>query len=209
MFDEYLSERSRTADESFVPFDAVRDYATHVENKPHLDGIRSFLASRDIELPENTLRALIERQGEILRSLLKRERAETYEGSVRYIRALRAAGLRTAVVSSSKYCADVLAAGGIADLFDARVDGVVAAEKHLADMPAPDTSSPRRTHSASSPSRLPCSKIPFPESRPGGRALRLRGRRRPPGPRRGAVPTRRGRRGAGPGSAHGTGLTSR
>jgi Cof subfamily protein (haloacid dehalogenase superfamily)/HAD superfamily hydrolase (TIGR01509 family) len=139
MFDEYLRERSPTAAEPFVPFDAVRDYAIHLDNMPRLEGVQSFLASRDIEVSENTLRAMIDRQAEILRALLRRERAETYEGSVRYVRAARATGLRTAVVSSSKHCADTLRAAGIADLFDARIDRALAAEEHLEDLPAPDT----------------------------------------------------------------------
>jgi Cof subfamily protein (haloacid dehalogenase superfamily)/HAD superfamily hydrolase (TIGR01509 family) len=139
LFDEYLRARTQTTDEPFVPFDAVHDYTIHLDGKPHLEGVASFLASRDIELPDNTLRALIGRQGEILRELLRHERAETYEGSVRYLRAARDAGFRTAVVSSSKRCADVLEAAGIADLFDARIDGVVAAREHLAEIPAPDT----------------------------------------------------------------------
>jgi HAD superfamily hydrolase (TIGR01509 family) len=111
----------------------------HFENKPPLDGVRSFLVSRDIELREHTLRGLMDREGEILRGFLRQEPAETFEGTVRYIRAAREAGLRTAVVSSSNLCADVLQAAGMAELFDARIDGVVAAEKHLADTPAPDT----------------------------------------------------------------------
>jgi Cof subfamily protein (haloacid dehalogenase superfamily)/HAD superfamily hydrolase (TIGR01509 family) len=137
-FDDYLQERSLNTDEPFIPFDAVRDYSNHLDNRSQLDGIQSFLASRDIDLPDGTIRALIDRQGEILRELLRKERAETYEGSIRYLRSAREAGLRTAVVSSSKHCADALTAAGIDDLFDARVDGFVAAEKHLADMPAPD-----------------------------------------------------------------------
>jgi Cof subfamily protein (haloacid dehalogenase superfamily)/HAD superfamily hydrolase (TIGR01509 family) len=139
MFDEYLRERSKTMGAHFVPFDAVRDYTLHLDGKRRMEGVQSFLASRDIELPAGVLRALIDRQGEILRGLLQQKHAETNEGSVRYIRAARDAGLRTAVVSSSKHCADALQAAGIADLFDARVDGLVAAERHLGDMPAPDT----------------------------------------------------------------------
>jgi Cof subfamily protein (haloacid dehalogenase superfamily)/HAD superfamily hydrolase (TIGR01509 family) len=138
LLDEYLRERARAANEPFVPFDAVRDYTIHLDNKPHLEGLQSFLTSRDIDLTESTLVALIDRRSEILRELLARERAATYEGSLRYIHAAREAGLRTAVVSSAKYCDDALRAAGIADLFDARIDGVVAAEQHLGALPAPD-----------------------------------------------------------------------
>ena len=68
------------------------------------DGVRSFLVSRGIELPDRTVRALLERKSEILIDLLRHERIETYEGSVRYLHAAREAGLRTAVVSSSRHC---------------------------------------------------------------------------------------------------------
>jgi Cof subfamily protein (haloacid dehalogenase superfamily)/HAD superfamily hydrolase (TIGR01509 family) len=138
MFDEYLREHARTSNEPFVPFDAVRDYVTHLDQRPRSEGVRSFLASRDIELSDATVGALIRRQDEILRELLRTERPEAYEGSIGYLRAARDAGLRMAVVSSSGLCADALRAAGIADLFDASIDGLVVAERHLSDFPSPD-----------------------------------------------------------------------
>jgi Cof subfamily protein (haloacid dehalogenase superfamily)/HAD superfamily hydrolase (TIGR01509 family) len=123
LFDHYLRERARASGEPFVPFDAVRDYTLHFDRTPPQDGVRSFLVSRGIELPDEMVRALTLRKGELLVELLRREHVEAYEGAVRYVRAARAAGLRTAVVSLSPYCDEILQSAGIADLFDAHVDG--------------------------------------------------------------------------------------
>ncbi len=139
MFDEYLREWSPRAGQPFVPFDPVHDYTLYVDGKLRLEGARSFLAARGIQLPDDTVRDLAGRKDEILRQLLGHERVETYGGSVRYVQVAREAGLRTAVVSSSKHCQQALVSAGIADLFDARIDGIVAAEQHLAGKPAPDT----------------------------------------------------------------------
>jgi beta-phosphoglucomutase family hydrolase len=141
MFDAYLREQAATADQPVtpLPFDAVHDYARYVDGKLRLDGARAFLASRGIQLPDETVRALAERKDEILLEMLARQQVETYDGSVRYVHRARDAGLRTAVVSSSKHTAQVLASAGIGDLFDVRVDGVVAGQEHLAGKPAPDT----------------------------------------------------------------------
>jgi HAD superfamily hydrolase (TIGR01509 family) len=139
LLDHYLRERARASREPFVPFDAVRDYSAHFDGKPPLEDLRSFLASRGIELPEKTLQALSRRKDELLAELLGHERVETYEGSVRYVQAAREAGLKTAVVSSSGHCEEALRSAGIADLFDARIDGPLAAAEHLATTPAPDT----------------------------------------------------------------------
>jgi Cof subfamily protein (haloacid dehalogenase superfamily)/HAD superfamily hydrolase (TIGR01509 family) len=138
LFDPYIRQRARAAGQPVVPFDAIQDYHAHFHGRPAMDGVRSFLDARGVELPEKTVRALTERKGQIMVELLGHERAETYEGSVEYVRAARAAGLRTAVVSSSKHCRETLQSAGIADLFDAQIDGVLAAREHLADKPAPD-----------------------------------------------------------------------
>jgi len=139
MFDGYLRGWSAQTGRPFVPFDAAADYGQYVDGKLRLDGARSFLESRGIRLSDDAVRDLAERKDHILLEMLRREHVETYGGSVRYVEAARQAGLRTAVVSSSKHCAQVLASAGIADLFDARIDGVVAADEHLAGKPAPDT----------------------------------------------------------------------
>jgi len=139
MFDEYLRERSKRDGQPFVPFDPVHDYTLYVDGKLRVEGARSFLASRGIPLPDEEVRALANRKDELLVRLLRQEHVESYPGSVEFVHAAREAGLRTAVVSSSKHCQEALASAGIADLFDARIDGVVAAKEHLAGKPAPDT----------------------------------------------------------------------
>ena len=148
MFDSFLRERARQAGPPFVPFDPVKDYDEYVDGKPRADGTRSFLASRDIELPEGspddprgapTVYGLSNGKNEIVLRRIREDGVEAYEGSVRYVRAARDAGLRRAVVSSSANCHDVLVAAGIEDLFEARIDGVVAEREHLRGKPAPDT----------------------------------------------------------------------
>jgi beta-phosphoglucomutase family hydrolase len=138
-FDAYLREWSARTGHPFVPFDPIHDYALYLDGKLRLDGTRAFLASRRIRASEDAMRDLAQGKDDLLLQLLGRERVATYDGSVRFVRAAREAGLRTAVVSASRHAATALASAGIADLFDARVDGVVAAEEHLAGKPAPDT----------------------------------------------------------------------
>ncbi|HEX4457751.1 MAG TPA: beta-phosphoglucomutase family hydrolase [Polyangia bacterium] len=148
MFDEFLKARAKATGEKLVPFDAVADYDEYVDGKPRTDGTRSFLQSRHIALPEgnaddppsrDTIAGLSARKNELVLALIEKNGVEVYPGSLRYLKAVRAAGLKTAVVSSSANCKAVLAAAGVTGYFDTRVDGVVAAEQHLAGKPAPDT----------------------------------------------------------------------
>jgi beta-phosphoglucomutase family hydrolase len=148
MFDGYLRRRAEADHTPFVPFDQVEDYDRYVDGKPRYDGVRSFLLSRGIELPEGeeddppsaeTVHGLGNRKNEIVLRLIRDHGVEPYEGSVRYVRAAIDAGLRRAVVSSSTNCRDVLRAAGIEDLFEVRIDGVVAEREHLRGKPAPDT----------------------------------------------------------------------
>ncbi|MGW7363814.1 HAD family hydrolase [Streptomyces sp. NPDC054841] len=148
MFDDYLRQRAEREGTPFVPFDAVRDYDEYVDGRPREDGVRTFLASRGIELPEGapddgpgaqTVNGLGTRKNDLVLRKIREEGVEAYEGSVAYVRAARDAGLRRAVVSSSANCRDVLAAAGIEDLFDERIDGIVAKELRLRGKPAPDT----------------------------------------------------------------------
>jgi HAD superfamily hydrolase (TIGR01509 family) len=148
MFDGYLRERAARTGEAFVPFDPIADYVEYVDGKPRYDGVRSFLASRGIQLPDGkpadppsaeTITGLGNRKNELVLSLLRSGGAEAYEGSVRYVHAVRDAGLHRAVVSASANCRDVLAAAGIENLFEVRIDGIVAEQKHLKGKPAPDT----------------------------------------------------------------------
>jgi Cof subfamily protein (haloacid dehalogenase superfamily) len=139
LFDPYLRRRAGMTGEPFIPFDAVREYRAHLEGRPAFDGVRSFVASRGVELRDPTIRALVAQKGEILDRLLGQERVETYEGSIGYLRAARDAGLRTAVVTPDTHCDQILRSAGLADAFDARVDAGVAASQALAPLPAPDT----------------------------------------------------------------------
>jgi len=148
MFDEYLRKRAQDRREEFREFDAVSDYDEYVDGKPRYEGVRSFLASRNIDLPQgspsdppdkDTIDGLGNRKNELVRELSHRDGVQPYEGSVRFVKAARDAGLRRAVVSSSTNCRDVLVAAGILDLFEEIVDGAVAEREHLAGKPAPDT----------------------------------------------------------------------
>jgi beta-phosphoglucomutase family hydrolase len=147
MFDDFLREWSAKNGTPFVPFDSG-DYDEYVDGKPRYDGVRSFLASRGITLPEGTpddppdretICGIGNRKNDLVLKLIKEDGVEAYEGSVRYVKAVRDAGLHRAVVSSSANCRDVLIAAGIEDLFEARIDGQVAEEQHLKGKPAPDT----------------------------------------------------------------------
>ena len=148
MFDGFLSARAARTGTEPVPFDLGSDYGEYVDGKPRNDGVRSFLESREIELPEGdaadppsaeTIRGLGNRKNELVLALIHDKGVEPYAGSVRYLEAARAAGLGRAVVSSSTNCRDVLVAAGIEHFFDARIDGVVAEREHLKGKPAPDT----------------------------------------------------------------------
>jgi beta-phosphoglucomutase family hydrolase len=148
VFDAFLAERAAPDGERFLPFDAVADYDEYVDGKPRSDGVRSFLAARGIELPEGathddpsaeTVVGLGNRKNDLVLELIRSRGVEPYEGSVRYVIAVRDAGLRRGVVSASSNCREVLAAARIEDLFDVRIDGVVAEQRHLNGKPAPDT----------------------------------------------------------------------
>jgi beta-phosphoglucomutase family hydrolase len=145
MFDDFL--RSRDG-ENVQEFDSGADYNDFVDGKPRLDGTRDFLRSRGIDLPlgepddasgAETVWGLSNRKNEIVRTLILDRGVEVYEGSVAYLKKAREAGMACVVVTSSANAAEVLAVAGLEDQFDARIDGVVAAERHLAGKPAPDT----------------------------------------------------------------------
>jgi beta-phosphoglucomutase family hydrolase len=148
MFDGYLRQRAVRNGEAFVAFDPVGDYDEYVDGRPRYEGVRSFLDSRGIELPQGersdparaqTIDGLGNRKNAIVLRMIRDRGVEAYEGSVRYVRAAREAGLRRAVVSSSSNCREVLRAAGIEDLFEQRIDGVVAERERLRGKPAPDT----------------------------------------------------------------------
>src|SRR5207244_1631954 len=145
-FHRFLKARAEAGGEAFKEFDSGSDYNEYVDGKPRYDGVRSFLESRGIELPEGkpddppdaeTVCGLGNRKNAMVLKLIEEDGVEPYEGSVRFVEAARAAGLRRAVVSASANCKDVLEAAGIADLFEARIDGNVTDERHLKGKPAP------------------------------------------------------------------------
>lgn len=146
-FDAFLRDRARGAGGSVVPFDAGADYETYVDGKPRAEGVRSFLASRDIELPEGTradppsaqtVQGLSRRKDELVHELMAERGVAAYEGSVRFLAAVQEAGLPRAVVTSSENASAVLRAAGLDSAFDAQVDGMVAHELGLTGKPAPD-----------------------------------------------------------------------
>ncbi|MBV9819271.1 MAG: beta-phosphoglucomutase family hydrolase [Solirubrobacterales bacterium] len=147
-FDEYLRQRAQRTGEPFAEFDKGHDYNEYVDGMPRYDGVRTFLKSRGIELPEGTpgdppsaetICGIGNRKNELVLALIRTEGVEAYDGSVKYLHAARDAGLRRAVVSASANCRDVLRAAGIEDLLEVRIDGIVADREHLKGKPAPDT----------------------------------------------------------------------
>jgi beta-phosphoglucomutase family hydrolase len=145
MFDAFLAEYQGP---DHPPFDRKTDYERYVDGRPRADGTRTFLASRGITLPEgdpddppdrHTVEGLSKRKDAIFQRVLAREGVKPYPGSVRYLEACREAGLRRAVVSSSKHCEKIIKAAGIDHLLEVRVDGVIAGQEGLTGKPAPDT----------------------------------------------------------------------
>jgi beta-phosphoglucomutase family hydrolase len=147
-FDELLRARADRDGKQFVPFDDHDDYDEYVDGKTRADGIRSFLGSRGITLPEGdeddppdalTVNGVGNRKNALVLASIHHDGVAPYDGSVRYLHAARDAGLRRAVVSASANAADVLASAGLSDLIEVRVDGVVVADRGLPGKPAPDT----------------------------------------------------------------------
>lgn len=147
LFDSFLEQRVSRIGEPFVPFDISTDYPRHVDGKPRYDGVQSFLASRGIELPwgatdddpgVQSVCALGNLKGRYFLQQLEQHGVEPYEAAIALVRTLRAQEIRTAVVSSSTNCTAVLAAAGIAQLFDTQVDGTDLARLKLRGKPAPD-----------------------------------------------------------------------
>jgi beta-phosphoglucomutase family hydrolase len=148
MFDGFLEHRAQERGEAFVPFDVATDYPAYVDGKRRQDGTRSFLASRGITLPEGTpddppeaetVNGLGTRKNNLVHQRIERDGVTVYEGSVKYLEAARAAGLRIAVVSSSANTQDVLRVTGLERFVEARVDAQAAIAGALHGKPAPDT----------------------------------------------------------------------
>ena len=148
MFDAFLKQRASETGTPFVPFDEVSDYQRYVDGRPRLEGTRTFLEARGIQLPQGdpsdrpgapTIYGLSNAKNEDVVRRFRAGEVQVFEGAKRYVEAVRAEGRRTAVVSSSANAVAVLDAAHIRPLFDAIIDGNVAAQRHLAGKPAPDT----------------------------------------------------------------------
>jgi HAD superfamily hydrolase (TIGR01509 family) len=148
MFDAFLKERAEQSGEKFVPFDPVEDYLKYVDGKKREDGVRSFLASRGIQLPDgdpddsgdkNTVYGLGTRKNDAFQETLQKDGVKVFDGSRRYLEKVAAAGLATAVVSSSANTRQVLEITGLEKFIQQRVDGVTLREEHIAGKPAPDS----------------------------------------------------------------------
>lgn len=148
MFDAFLRERASRLSAGFVPFDLDRDYKQFVDGKPRYEGVASFLESRGISLPQGhdrdppdkeTVCGLGNRKNQLFLKAIRQNGVTTYPSSVDFIHKIRRLGLKVAVVTSSRNGREVLEAAGVAQLFDATVDGIVARECWLDGKPSPDT----------------------------------------------------------------------
>ncbi len=147
MFDGYLRQRAEDTGAKYVAFDPVADYRDYVDGKTRNDGVRSFLASRDIALPEgdagdkdaDTVHGLGNRKNAMFQKTLHTDGVKVFEGSRRYLQAVADAGLRIAVVSSSANTREVLDIADLGKYVEHRVDGLTIAEEGLAGKPAPDS----------------------------------------------------------------------
>ncbi|MBV8785457.1 MAG: beta-phosphoglucomutase family hydrolase [Mycobacterium sp.] len=148
MFDDYLSQRAERTGDKFVPFDAAADYRTYVDGKKREDGVRSFLESRGIELPEGgpddsddaeTIYGLGNRKNDMFQKVLEKDGVKVFDGSRRYLEAVSAAGLGIAVVSASANTPEVLKITGLDKFIQQRVDGNTLREEHIPGKPAPDS----------------------------------------------------------------------
>ncbi|MGD2246156.1 MAG: trehalose-phosphatase [Candidatus Aminicenantes bacterium] len=146
MFDEYLKAH-HAEEREMKPFDIQNDYAQYVDGKPRYDGVKSFLESRGIDLPfgtagdspdKETICGLGNRKNQLFRRKIYEQGVEIYSDAVEFIHNLREKEIKTAVVSSSKNCADILEAAGLSGLFDSKVDGKDLDKHNLEGKPAPD-----------------------------------------------------------------------
>ncbi len=147
-FDGFLREESARTGASYEPFDVGADYQQYVDGEPRADGVRNFLAARGITLPEGSdddpptarsVNGVGNRKNQLVLEVMKSQGVAVYDGAVALVRELRRRGVKVAVVSASENTQAALEAAGIADLFDARVDGLVVKQRHLNGKPAPDS----------------------------------------------------------------------
>jgi beta-phosphoglucomutase family hydrolase len=148
MFDAYLQKRAAAGGEPFRPFELATDYRLYVDGKPRFDGVRDFLTSRGIQLPEGspddppqaeTVGGLGNRKNDLVNKVIAEVGVGPYDGTVKFIHQLRQQGFKIAVVTSSQNCEAVLKAARLDAFFEVRVDGNTIQAQQLAGKPAPDT----------------------------------------------------------------------
>ncbi len=148
MFDDFLLQYGRKIGEVLSPFDIAKDYRLYVDGKPRYEGVQGFLDSRKIGLPygyvqdlpdKETICGLGNRKDQLVKKAIQRGEVEIYENSITWVKQLREKGIKTAVVSSSRNCKEILQAVAIEGLFDVRIDGKLASELGIPGKPLPDT----------------------------------------------------------------------
>lgn len=137
LFDDYLHERSSTTDEPFVEFTET-DYLRFVDGKRREDGVASFLSSRGIDPADELVRHLATRKNDYFLTIVDRDGVTAFPDTIGFVRDLKSAGVATALITASRNAVPVLGGAGLLDLFEVRVDGIVAAELDLPGKPAPD-----------------------------------------------------------------------
>jgi alpha,alpha-trehalase len=148
LFNDYLHAYSNRTGRPFYPFDMENDYRVYLDGKPRYEGVKSFLDSRRIALPwgtpddgsgEETIYGLGKKKDGYFEAYLQETGVEVYEGTVTFLRLVRTRGMKTAVVSSSNHCEQIVEAAKLTPLFDTRIDGHETQRLHLRGKPAPDT----------------------------------------------------------------------
>ena len=147
-FDTFLKKHAADTGGEFKPFDIESDYLLYVDGKPRYDGVRDFLQSRNIELPEGSTESpaheqsicgIGNRKNELVNIAINSRGVDIYESSLKFVENICKSGIKTAIVSSSRNCETILKSANILDLFPVRVDGNVADEMKLSGKPSPDT----------------------------------------------------------------------
>ncbi|MFQ5902771.1 MAG: HAD family hydrolase [Candidatus Binatia bacterium] len=146
LFDAYLRMRESRGERPFPPFDKESDYLSYIDGKPRYEGVRSFLGSRGIVVPDGhpsdgpdqeTICGLGNKKNKLFAEILERDGVGLFQSTLDLIKKSKSHGIKVAIVSSSKNCLAVLKIAGIENLFDARVDGVVSASLGLQGKPNP------------------------------------------------------------------------
>jgi beta-phosphoglucomutase family hydrolase len=147
LFDELLARQVARTGAALIPFDLETDYRRYVDGKPRMAGLLSFLAARGLDVPmgepgdqveHETAHGLARRKDHYFAELLAREGVQVFHPAVALLREARGRGVRLAVASSSHHCAEILRAGSLTALFDARVDGIDLDRLRMSGKPAPD-----------------------------------------------------------------------